>query len=775
MMVLSTKSCSSGEVLLAGWGNFGSLGGLRMAAALAAFAAAAPAQDVDLGQLSLKRLLDIDVTSVSKRSQRLHDVASSIYVITEEDIRRCGATRIVDVLKMAPGAWFADDSYTIGAMAVREGAHTFNQTLLWIVDGVTITNPVTGGLVTDVLDLPLSDIQRIEVIKGPGGTIYGANAASGIISIFTKGGEANDGVHASLDGGTQGYVSPYFSYGFEPHENFFLTAWGKYKLHDGYDRNPMFSGDSLMAPTKTGAVFKRANLFPVTDDDNQNAISFGAKWDFRPMGRWRWSGGINQSTVRSGKYLASHKPWPDSAQPEGAGYRHPPPSQIPSEDRRTQIIAQSRFDYSVGDKHSLFLNVYHWRHIFRWMAGPGFNNDFDMTNLEFQDNMEVLGRHRLSMGANIRRVYYHFTDLNGDRTLAFADPNRVAFLLGAFLQDDMALGQRLRLTMGAKAETWTLLSPVPEISPSLRLAYRATDGMTFWAAASRSITTPSLSQFDMEFRIQQVPSAWYFQAQGDTAIRAGAGKWVALISGGDVKPGVYYTLEAGHRGLLGSRLQWDLSGFYSWARDQVSLTPLDLTFKTAVPSMVVPGDSVVPLYNANLWQYEAFGGEALLRIIPTDYLRLEVSYAQYYKTNFEGLVIPGDPQGNRLSMDEIEQDPISTPRHVGRLKAYLDLPLELDLSLFGIVSSPYSRGAKFNYFIQRPDPFEGVEVNGRKTNFQLDLMLQRAFFRDRMRVSLWGRNLLAREPFVEYYNQYVWSSYPHQIHWTFGSGIEYRF
>lgn len=740
--------------------------------ALASMAAASP-RDVDLDQLSLKRLLDIDVTSVSKRSQRLQDVASSIYVITEEDIRRSGATRIQDVLKMAPGGWFADDSYTISAVGVREGAHPFNQTVLWLLDGLPFTNPLNGGVIFEILDLPLADIHRIEVIKGPGGTIYGANAASGIISIFTKDGEASDGLHAVMEAGTQGYLAPFVRYGFEPREDFFVAAWAKVKNHEGYDRNPMFSGDSLLAPTATGARFMRPNHFPVADDDNQKALSFGARWDFQPMGRWRWSGGISRSGVRSGKYHLVHRPWPDSAPANAATYNHPAPLQSPSEDRGDQIMARSRLDYAVSEDHVLFLNATYWRHDFLWMGGPGFNNDFDIADLELQDNLRVFDRHRLSAGANLRRIHYRLTAPEGGETGLFEDPDTRAYLLGAFLQDEIALGARWKLTLGAKAETWTLLSPVPEVSPSLRLAYKPSPDHTFWAAASRSITTPSFAHANMEYRVQQVPPPWYFQARGMATAPPAAGKWAAIVPGGGVRPIEYYTLEAGNRGMLGSRIQWDASGFYSWSRDHHAVLPFDESLQTVIPSRVAAGDSITPIYNASMYDSESLGGEALARLFPASFLRLELSYALFMRVAFRSLDLPGEDRA--LEAEDLGADALATPRHVGRFKAYLDLPWEADLALFGIASSPFSRGAKFNYITQRADPIDGLEVGEKKPQFQLDAVLQRSFYRDRITASLWGRNLLASEPFVEYYNQFVWSTYPHQVHWTFGGGLEYRF
>jgi outer membrane receptor protein involved in Fe transport len=315
---------------------------------------------------------------------------------------------------------------------------------------------------------------------------------------------------------------------------------------------------------------------------------------------------------------------------------------------------------------------------------------------------------------------------------------------------------------------------VPEVSPSLRLAYRASPQHTFWAAASRSITLPSYSQIDMEFRVQQVPPAWYLQALGtpDSLIPPGAGKWIAILAQGDVKPSNYYMLEAGNRGLLGSRLQWDVSTFYLWARNQLSITNLDSDFKTVVPSRANPGDTVIPIYNANIAQYETMGCEAVVRWLATGGLRLEYSLSVYLDFNRKGLSQAGDIGSN--SEDELALSN-QTPKYVSRIRADLDLPFDMDLTAFALIPTRYASGSKFNYITQRPDPNEGMDVAKNRPFMYLDLTLRKSFHKDRMMAMIWGHNLLAGEPYEDFYNQYVWSSYPHRIHRTFGGGLEYRF
>lgn len=735
----------------------------------------ARAQEVDLGDLSLKRIMDLDVTSVSKRTQKLQDVATSIYVIDAEDIRRSGATRIQDVLKLAPGFWLSDASYTISAKGVREGSTAFSNSVLWLLDGIPITNAIIGGIFFNTMDLPLEDIERIEVIKGPGGTIYGANAASGIISIFTKGGEASEGFKASLSGGTQGYVAPYIRYGVEAKNDLFLTFWGRFKNHNGYDRNPLFAGDSLVAPLNGGGEIKVRNRFQGSDD-NQLAASGGVKWDYQPSETWKWSGQVMQNHANDGQYGIQLFPYPATAPSDPAAPAKQADSIYAKQETMDQTIVQGRLDISQGPDRNLFANAYHWHYRYDVAIASGAIMGYDITELETQENARVLDHHRLSIGANLRRVQYSFRGLKDEGTVFFRDPNYVAFLAGGFVQDEINICDRWRLTCGAKTETWSPQGLAPEILPSLRLAFKPSANMTWWMAASRSITTPGYAQRDMEVRVAELPPAWLPGAWIGTP-PAGAGKFVALVAGGKVRPVDFYNLEFGHRGSYNRKVQWDVSTFYSWVRNQIGLTPIDPSYQTVVASKAHAPDSLVPIYNANLANYESYGGESFLRYFPVDYLRLELSYAMFFIRNFEGLPIPDDREGRIYQMPEDYQS--RTPNHVGRVRILADLPWESEITIMGLVASPFSRGEAFNYATQVPaseslNPAQAIVADPPGMEYQLDISVQKQLLKNRLSVSIWGRNLLA-DPFVEIYNQYAWVSFPHQVHRTFGGGLIYQY
>src|SRR3984885_11949381 len=140
----------------------------------------------DLTQKSLEDLMNMDVTSVSKKAEKLSRTASAVFVITQEEIRRSGSTNLPDLLRMVPGVQVAQIDSNTWAISVRGFNQRFSNELLVLVDGRSVYTSEFGGVYWDSLDLPLEDIERIEVIRGPGGSAWGANAVNGVINIITK-------------------------------------------------------------------------------------------------------------------------------------------------------------------------------------------------------------------------------------------------------------------------------------------------------------------------------------------------------------------------------------------------------------------------------------------------------------------------------------------------------------------------------------------------------------------------------------------------------------
>ena len=192
----------------------------------------------DLTERSLEDLMNIKVTSVSKTEQTLSRTASAVFVMTAEEIQRSGATNIPDLLRMVPGIDVAQINANTWAVSARGLNGRFSNELLVTVDGRNVYTPTFGGVFWDVLGLPLEDIERIEVIRGPGGTIWGPNAVNGVINIITKKAADTQGVRVEVTGG--GAVDRFIGsvqVGLHPLKDLQVRLWAK-GFTRGAEANP---------------------------------------------------------------------------------------------------------------------------------------------------------------------------------------------------------------------------------------------------------------------------------------------------------------------------------------------------------------------------------------------------------------------------------------------------------------------------------------------------------------------------------------------------------
>ncbi len=188
----------------------------------------------DLTQVSIENLMNMEVTSVSKKEQKLSQVAAAIFVITQEDIRRSGATNIPDLLRMVPGLDVAQINGSTWAISARGFNLQFANKLLVLIDGRAVYSPLFGGVNWDTQDVPLEDIERIEVIRGPGGAVWGANAVNGVINIITKKATDTPGMLLAGGGGTQAEGFGTLQYGGE------ITGSTSYRIFTSYQNNNHF-------------------------------------------------------------------------------------------------------------------------------------------------------------------------------------------------------------------------------------------------------------------------------------------------------------------------------------------------------------------------------------------------------------------------------------------------------------------------------------------------------------------------------------------------------
>ena len=205
--------------------------GAHLSCVLALYLSAGAAQEpapIDLSKLDMEDLMNVKVTSVSKREQSLSRTAAAVFVINREDIRRSGATNIPDLLRMAPGVDVEQIDANAWAISVRGFNSRYSNKVLVLIDGRTVYTPSFSGVFWEHLDMPLEDIERIEVIRGPGASVWGANAVNGVISIFTRSSKDTKGGLIAAGAGSQVHALGLVQYGGAAGQDGAYRAYGKY-------------------------------------------------------------------------------------------------------------------------------------------------------------------------------------------------------------------------------------------------------------------------------------------------------------------------------------------------------------------------------------------------------------------------------------------------------------------------------------------------------------------------------------------------------------------
>ncbi len=402
---------------------------------------AQPMRVADIADLSIEELGNIQITSVSRHAERLSDAPAAIFVITGEDIRRSGATRLSEALRLAPNlevARSSASSYAISARGFNQPSGIANK-LLVLIDGRTVYTPLFSGVFWDAQDVMLEDVERIEVISGPGATLWGANAVNGVINVITR--RASD---------TQGA----FAYG---HAG---------DLERGYGAR--YGGAE-------GNVSYRAygRVFDVFNTRTANGTTLSDGWSKGQVGfRADWGTTANGFTLQGDGYRGSLDQVTDqNAHISGAN-----------------LLARWNRDLAGWGSLQVQANVDQTE---RDIPGV-FAEHLNIFDFEFQHGLNALGGHRLTWGGGYRYGYDH---VSNSAVLAFLPADQRMRWANVFAQDEIALEENLRLTLGAKFENnyYTGTEPLP----SARLAWKFQPQRLVWGAVSRALRAPS--RIDRDF------------------------------------------------------------------------------------------------------------------------------------------------------------------------------------------------------------------------------------------------------------------------------------
>lgn len=411
---------------------------------LAALSARAEVFD-DLAALSLEELGNVKITSVSKRPERLADAPAAVFVISADDIRRSGAGSLREALRLAPNLQVYkvnSGSYTVTA---RGFASSDGNKLLVLVDGRSVYTPLFAGVFWDAQDVMLEDIERIEVVSGPGGTLWGTNAVNGVINVITKSARETPGGLLAAGAGTQ-----------------LRDASVRYGGAFGVD----------------GAYRIYAKAFDEAHTENGAGVALNDAWHKAQFGfRADWGRGDDQFNVQGDLY---------------DGLKDQP--------RPGSIVTGAKF--TLGKISIAGANLMaHWN---RALAGgarlnvqayldhternvrPTFSERLDIADLQAQYQLARLGRHELALGGQYRYALDH---LNNSDYIAFLPADDRQSWLSLYAQDEVGLTAALRLTLGLRLERNDYTGM--ETLPNARLAWQVAPDTLLWSAVSRTVRAPS--------------------------------------------------------------------------------------------------------------------------------------------------------------------------------------------------------------------------------------------------------------------------------------------
>lgn len=426
---------------------------LTMLAAVAlqciAISAHATTTPSGLADMSLEELANINVTSVSKKSERLADAAASVYVITAEDIRRSGVNRLPDALRLAPNLQVAQPSangYAISARGLNGSNTSAPNKLLVLIDGRSVYTPLFSGVFWDVQDVMLEDVERIEVISGPAGTLWGVNAVNGVINIITRQANETQGTLAAAGKGNR-------------EENASLRHGGKF----GGDGN--FRLYFNYADRKNTSL---ENSNRVNDASHKTQAGFRSDWG-NARSRLTFSGNVYKGTLE--------QPAPGSIAISGLNLTL-------GDISVSGVNLLSRWTRQLDGGASFNVQAYYDRT--RRAIPPFFAETLDIADLQFQHALQPRGAHAIVWGANYR---YSMDRVNNSAFFAFLPANVNQHWASLFAQDEISLRSDLKLTMGGRIERNDYTGK--EFLPSVRLAWKTNPNSLLWAAASRTVRAPS--------------------------------------------------------------------------------------------------------------------------------------------------------------------------------------------------------------------------------------------------------------------------------------------
>ena len=515
----------------------------------------AQAPQNDLSNMNIEDLMNVEVTSVSRHEQSLSQTAAAVFVISKEDILHSSATNIPDLLRMVPGVQVAQIDASSWAISIRGFNSRFGNKVLVMVDGRTVYVPSFGGVFYDTLDVPLEQIARIEVIRGPGGSVWGANAVNGVINVITKkaadtpgttvvggGGSSDRGLGLLQQGGKLGEVTDfrifadYSTEGSQPSADVQPVEDGWHLLHGGFRVDSKISSrDSLSL---------QGDLYSGRE---------GISTQF-------------PNSVTQPAFQATHEEVDISG-----GY------------------VQGSWDHRYSGRSNTTLMVSYQRYFRRDVLGETRGT----LDVDFQNNLSLGDRHQFVWGFDYR---YSSSQTDGTFAVSVIPADRDTNIYSGFVEDDIELiPDRLHFTIGTKLEyhDYTGVAAMP----SARVAWTPSASSTYWAAVSRAVRAPS--DLDVGMR---VTDAVYPGQNGIPVV-------VINLGNPHYQNEDLLAYEVGYRKLLRKNFSVDLAGYYN-RYNNLQTWEASTPFLENTPA---PAHLVIPLIDQNMMHGQSHGLEVFAK------------------------------------------------------------------------------------------------------------------------------------------------------------------
>ena len=535
---------------------------------------AGQSQTVNLLGLSLEELGEVQVTSVSRKSESLSSAAAAVHVITADDIRRTGVTVLAEALRMVPGLEVARANSRQWAISARGFNAVFANKLLVLMDGRTLYTPLFSGVFWEETDTVLEDIDRIEVIRGPGATLWGANAVNGVINIITKSAKQTQGTLISGGGGIEERGFGTVRYGGRMGTNVFYRVYAKHSNHDEFTNVDGTGANDSWRITQGG---------------------FRLDWDTSEP---------NHLTLQGDYYYA------DLASAITRRVPDTPilfPEPFRSETRGANLIARWTRDLEAESEVSV--QMYYDRTDRGFRIGREIRDTFD---LDTQHRFHIGDRNEVVWGAGYR---FSADDITESADFTMLDPSVGLQLASVFVQDEISLARdRLHLTVGTKVEHNDFTGF--EVQPSVRVAWIPFQRHTVWSSISRAVRTPSRGERGFGIFVDPTPflptAPFPILAPGLGNPEFGSEKLIAY--------------ELGHRFDVTPNLSLDSAAFYNEYDDVASVAALPADLGISSSPLATPY-LIIPLTFRNNLFGESYGTEVSVTWQPAEAWRLKLGYS----------------------------------------------------------------------------------------------------------------------------------------------------